>query len=178
LSRDTKAPAVQVEGTNPNYVPTGQTSSPVNRLWFSYIVAPASPWLSEQLVPLSQRKLWEKDGNSYEVNFVLKRQHLETPISASKSGNELPVLILRGKLDFVPIDGIGGYQVLFPKSRFVEFKKETHDLALESCAVFLELRRFLALNAGSSEPISCVNQLVPLPNMADAYTTHTIFNFK
>lgn len=178
LSRETEAPSVQVNLPDPNYVPNGKGRSPINRLWLSYIVAPASPWLSEKLVPLSQRKLWEEDGESYEVNFVLKRQHFETPISANKSSAEMPVLVLRGSFDFIPIEEIGGYQVLFPRSRFIEFKKETHELDLERCAVLLELRRFLALNAGSAEPISCVNQLVPVPNMPDAYTMQIIAKFK
>jgi hypothetical protein len=78
----------------------------------------------------------------------------------------------------VPLEGVGGYQVLFPSARFIEFRKETHMLDLGSCAVFLELRRFLAQNAGSAEPISCVNQLVPVPNMPDAYTMQTIAKFK
>ena len=178
LSRETEVPSVQVNRPDPNYVPNGKGRSPINRLWLSYTVAPVSPWLSEKLVPLSQRKLWEKDGESYEVNFVLKRQHFETPISENKSSTELPVLVLRGSFDFMPIEEIGGYQVLFPRSRFIEFKKETHELDLERCAVFLELRRFLALNTGSAEPISCVNQLVPVPNMPDAYTMRTIAKFK
>jgi pimeloyl-ACP methyl ester carboxylesterase len=178
LSRDTKTLVAQVNPRDTNHFPNGQNNSPVNRLWLSYIVAPASPWLSEKLVPLSQRKLWEKDGESYEVNFVLKRQHFETPISANKSSAEMPVLVLRGSIDFIPTEEIGGYQVLFPRSRFIEFDKETHELDLERCAVFLELRRFLALNTGSAEPISCVNQLVPVPNMPDAYTMQTIAKFK
>ncbi len=178
LSRESKTPVAQVNPRDPNYIPNGQINSPVNRLWLSYIVAPASPWLSEKLVPLSQRKLWEKDGESYEVNFVLKRQHFENPISANRSSAEMPVLVLRGSFDFIPIEEIGGYQVLFPRSRFIEFKKETHELDLERCAVFLELKHFLAINAGSAEPISCVNQLVPVPNLPDAYTMQTIAKFK
>jgi len=178
LTGETTAHAVQVDRPDPNYVPTGKGISPINRLWLSYIVAPASPWLSGKLVPLSQRKLWEEDGLNPEVNHVLRREHLEAPIAANKSSAELPVLLLRGSFDFIPIEEIGGYQVLFPKSRFIEFKKETHELDLESCAVFLELRRFLAQNAGSAEPISCFNQLVPVPNMPDAYTMQTIAKYK
>jgi pimeloyl-ACP methyl ester carboxylesterase len=175
---DTKVPIKEVNRPDPSDVPNGQTSSPYNRLWLSYVVAPASPWLSERLVPISQRKRWEKDGENFEVNIVLSRQHYRLPITASKFSSELPVLILRGNSDFVPLEGVGGYQVLFPSARFIEFRKETHMLDLGSCAVFLELRRFLAQNAGSAEPISCVNQLVPVPNMPDAYTMQTIAKFK
>ena len=178
LSRDTKGPTVRASLAEPKHVPNGQISSPYNRLWLSYVVTPVSPWLSERLVPLSQRRRWEEDGLNLEVNHVLTRQHLETPISANKSSAELPILILRGSLDFIPLEGIGGYQILFPRSRVVEFKKETHELELEKCAAFFELRRFLALNAGSAEPISCVNQLVPVPDMPDAFTMQTIFRFK
>ena len=120
----------------------------------------------------------EIDGQSYEVNLVHKRQHMKAPIVASNASESLPVLLLRGEFDFVPLKEVGGYQLLFPSSHFMEFKKETHELNLESCAVVLELRHFLAKHAGSREPVSCVNQLVPVPNMPEAYTMQTIVKFK
>ena len=170
--------SVQVNRQRPDFVPTGQTRAPLDRLWLAYMFAPISPWLSEKIVPLSERKLWEIDGQSYEVNLVHKRQHMKAPIVASNASESLPVLLLRGEFDFVPLKEVGGYQLLFPSSHFMEFKKETHELNLESCAVVLELRHFLAKHAGSSEPVSCVNQLVPVPNMPEAYTMQTIVKFK
>ena len=167
------APSVQVSRPLPDFVPTGRATAPIDRLWLAYMIAPISPWLSEKIIPLSERKQWEIDGQSYEVNLVLKRQHVQAPIVASNANETLPVLLLRGEYDFVPLREVGGYQLLLPNSRFIEFKKETHDLNLESCAVLLELRRFLAKHAGSKEPASCVNRLVPVHNIPDAYTMQT-----
>lgn len=169
-----QTPSVEVSRPLPDFVPTGRTTAPIDRLWLAYIVAPISPWLSEKMLPLSERKQWEIDGRSYEVNLVLKRQHMQTPIVASSVSESLPVLVLRGELDFEPLREVGGYQLLFPNSRVIEFKKETHELNLESCAVLIELRQFLAKHAGSREPVSCINQLVPVPNVPDAYTIQTM----
>lgn len=171
------AKAAVITPSKPTVIPDGRFGVKFNRMHLAHLVTPLSPYLSRLMVPLKERRGWEEHGINVEVNKVLWKHHRSSSMQANKLSSDLPTLILRGDLDFVPISEIGGYQALFPKARFVEFKNETHAIEQSRCAPTIEARVFLATYAGAAMPKSCANFLVPSPQITGGYTLQTELKF-
>jgi pimeloyl-ACP methyl ester carboxylesterase len=170
-------PSKTINRSPPSEIPNGRFFPRLNRLLLADLLASSFPTLSTYLVPLDERPKWEEDGLSTEVNIEISQQHMETKLNGTHEALPLPALILRGDLDWISIPQVGGYQLLFPKARFVELQNETHHIEYDGCAAVIEARTFLAKHAGAAAPKSCVNKLVPVPNMADGYTLETELTF-
>jgi pimeloyl-ACP methyl ester carboxylesterase len=170
-------PSKTINRSPPSEIPNGRFFPRLNRLLLADLLASSFPTLSTYLVPLDERPKWEDDGLNTEVNIEISEQHMESKLSGTQEALSLPALILRGDLDWINISQVGGYQLLFPKARFVELKNETHQIEYDGCAAVIEARAFLANHAGAAAPKSCVNKLVPVPNMADGYTLETELRF-
>jgi pimeloyl-ACP methyl ester carboxylesterase len=162
----------------PDTIPNGEFTIPYNRIWIADWVENFSPPLSAWLVPYEIRNHWEKDGLNPLVNKQLSLQHQQTTMTANPKAAEIPTLILRGKHDFVDVTRIGGYDTLFPNSRFVEFENETHHINSQACAVTVETRNFLAKAVGAPRLKSCTNKLVPIPEAKELYVLATYIDFE
>jgi pimeloyl-ACP methyl ester carboxylesterase len=173
----TNGAAKTIKPSAPVYIPNGTMVVKYNRLHLAHLIAGFSSTLSEIVLPLNNRRLWEAFGLNTQVNVLLKRQHITTQITTSHQSDKIPSLILRGSLDYIPISGLGGYQVLFPNNRTVELKSETHNIDFEHCAPTIEVRNFLAQHAGAAQLKSCKNRLVPVPEMPGGYTLNTDLTF-
>jgi pimeloyl-ACP methyl ester carboxylesterase len=161
----------------PTHIPNGRFLPNLNRIWIADKVEAYSPKLSAWLVPFSTRAVWDSRGISVSVNRKLRAQHTSDTIVGSIEASKIPTLMLRGSLDFVDLSQTGGYQVLFPNSRFVELKNETHALTEAACAPIVETRKFLATTVNSSMPKSCSNQLVPYSEIKGGYTLEADVRF-
>jgi pimeloyl-ACP methyl ester carboxylesterase len=170
-------PAKVIEPSKPPVIPDGRFRFVVTRLHFANLLEFVNADLSQAVLPRVNRPMWEQDGMNTLVNTHLRAQHRSSQLVPNDAANKLPTLVLRGSFDFVPLEKIGGYQVLFPKSRFVQLNQETHVIEFDGCAPTVEARSFLAEYAGSSKLKSCKNRLVPLPDMLGGYTLGTDLTF-
>jgi pimeloyl-ACP methyl ester carboxylesterase len=177
LATPNGAEAKTIEPDMPSSIPNGRSRVQKDRLWLADTVAGFSPTLSQMILPLNRRYKWEEECVNPEVNITLRRLHQANAMFATREATNIPTLILRGDLDFVSVDKVGGYQVLFPKARFVLLRKETHDIVFLRCAPVMEARVFLATYSGSAKPKSCTNKLVPISGRMDRYTLQTSLKF-
>lgn len=171
------SPAKVINRPSPTYIPNGFYFPSLNRLLLADIIAARFPALSALIVPFNQRSKWELEGANTEVNVMLSRQHHAAEMTATLASSAIPTLIIRGNFDRIDPSEVGGYQILFPKTRFVELKNETHHIEYDGCAAIVEARTFLTQHGGAARLKSCSNQLLPVLEIVGGYTLSTSMKF-